>query len=124
MIEAAQCLARAWNIGSIFGVSNASRVFKSPSTFADYDALWLEIGGVRDRNGLFRLPVSPKHHNLADVPSHHRSEYRKRMLMRDDVATQIEATLGLLSRWGNRVGGDFVTERVASGRANDPEQPL
>lgn len=91
LVEASYSLANAWGISEILGVSNDYRIYKSPCTFADYDALWTEMGGVADRNGMFRLPPVLNHRNFADVPSHHRSEYRKRATLRHDVAGQIEA---------------------------------
>lgn len=100
LIEASMSLAKAWNVTELFGVSNEVRVCRPDSTFADYDALWAEIGAIPDRNGMFRFPNALKHHNLAEVPSHHRSEYRKRIALRADLAGQIAAaTISLQERF-------------------------
>ena len=82
-------LASNWRIPMIFGVCNRSRVYNGHQTHADYDAFWLELGGVLDRDGMFRLPAKLFHYQLSDIPSHHRSEYKRRIRLREELSKQM-----------------------------------
>ncbi len=82
-------LATAWGLSKYFGVCNRSRVYNGYQTHADYDAFWMELGGILDRDGMFRLPTKLFHHQLSEVPSHHRSEYGRRIKLRGILSKQI-----------------------------------
>ncbi|MRD72112.1 DUF535 domain-containing protein [Rhodocyclus tenuis] len=98
LLEALMPLARVWNVGTVFGVSNASRVYRSAATFADYDTLWSEVGGIAEAGGRFRLPLTLAHRELSEIPNHHRSEYRKRNALRSDLAEKVATTATALLR--------------------------
>lgn len=89
LADALYALASNWKITELFGVGNRSRVYQDDQTHADYDTFWLELGSTLCRNGMFRLPTMLHHHQLSEVPSRHRSEYRKRILLRDTLGKQI-----------------------------------
>ena len=82
-------LSATWNLAEHFGVSNRNRVYNGDQTHADYDAFWLELGGTLGKNGMFRLPTKLHHHQLSEVTSHHRSEYKQRMRLRESLGKQI-----------------------------------
>jgi uncharacterized protein VirK/YbjX len=82
LADALYSLAEAWRIKILYGVCNRSRVFSGVRTHADYDNFWRGMGATVARNGFYLLPLSRQHHGLDEVPSHHRSEYRKRMTLR------------------------------------------
>lgn len=92
LADATYALAKSWGLSSFLGVSNRSRVYNGSKTHADYDAFWLELGGTLDKEGMFRLPAKLIHHPLSEIPSHHRSEYKRRIELRDSVAKQIYIT--------------------------------
>jgi len=89
LADALYALASSWNLTEFFGVSNSRRVYQDDQTHADYDTFWLELGSTLCGNGMFRLPTALLHHQLSEVPSRHRSEYRKRILLRETLGKQI-----------------------------------
>jgi len=89
LVDALYALTTTWNLSDHFGVCNSSRVYNGDQTHADYDSFWLELGGSLGRNGMFRLPTKLQHHQLSEVPSHHRSEYRWRIRLREALGKQI-----------------------------------
>lgn len=99
LIDALCALARVWGVGELFAVSNANRIYRSVHTVADYDTFWKELGGLRAGDGFFLLPPSTHHHDLTDVPANHRSQYRRRMQLREELERQIGE---FPDRWGPR----------------------
>lgn len=89
LADALYALATTWGLTEHFGVCNKSRIYNGDKTHADYDAFWLELGGTLGKNGMFRLPTTLNHHQLSEVPSHHRSEYRRRIRLRETLGKQI-----------------------------------
>ncbi len=89
LADALYALAAIWNITVHSGVCNNSRVYNGDTTQADYDAFWIELGGTLGENGMFCLPAVLHHHQLTEVPSHHRSEYRRRLEIREALGMQI-----------------------------------
>ncbi|MGC2166577.1 MAG: DUF535 family protein [Gallionella sp.] len=89
-------IKREWNIANCYGVCNVSRVYNGKSTYLDYDAFWLELGGVINRDEMFRLPHKLEHRLLMNIPSHHRSEYKRRTALRLNLSTQISLNLKAL----------------------------
>lgn len=89
LADALYALASAWNLTEYFGVCNANRIYKCDQVQADYDAFWLELGSAPDNNGMFRLPATLHHHQLSEVQSRHRSEYRQRIKLRAMLDKQI-----------------------------------
>jgi uncharacterized protein VirK/YbjX len=89
LADALYALATTWNVTAHFGVCNKSRIYSGDKTQADYDAFWLELGGTLGENGMFCLPTELHHHQLTEVPSRHRSEYRMRMKLREALGMQI-----------------------------------
>lgn len=89
LADALYALAASWSLADHFGVCNKSRVYNGHQTQADYDAFWLELGGSLGRNGMFLLPAKLHHHQLYEVPSHHRSEYKQRIRLRGALGEQI-----------------------------------
>lgn len=82
MLFLACALARHFGIGRVLGIANAAHPLsrRRGGLFqADYDAFWVEQQGVAEaESGWFSLPVDPPRKHEADVPSHHRSAFRRR----------------------------------------------
>ena len=89
LADALYALAKNWNLTKHSGVCNKSRIYNGDKTHADYDAFWLELGGTPGKNGMFHLPTELRHHQLSEVSSHHRAEYRRRIKLREDMSKQI-----------------------------------
>jgi uncharacterized protein VirK/YbjX len=89
LADAMYALAAVWNLTELFGVCNRSRVYQDKHTHADYDSFWMELGSKFSTNGMFRLPNTLHHHQLSEIKSHHRSEYKQRMNLRDSLGTQV-----------------------------------
>ena len=89
LADALYALARMWNLTKHSGVCNKSRIYNGYKTHADYDAFWLELGGTLGKNGMFHLPTELRHHQISEVKSHHRSEYRRRIKLREYLGKQV-----------------------------------
>lgn len=98
MFFLAQELARALGVTKLFGVSNANQVYINKVLIPipglrrlsfNYDAFWLEVGGVSEPNGWFRLPLAMEKRNLSETKPAKRSMYKKRYAMLDDISKQV-----------------------------------
>ncbi|WNL44801.1 DUF535 family protein [Dyella sp. BiH032] len=82
MLALACAFARHFGIAQVLGIANAAHPLsrRRAGIFqADYDAFWLEQQGVAEADtGWFVLPADPPRKAEADVPSHHRSAFRRR----------------------------------------------
>ncbi|WP_199099039.1 DUF535 family protein [Dyella sp. ASV21] len=109
MLELAYAFAEAYGIKYVLAVGNeAHPLHKRRRFLADYDAFWLEQGGVALNGGWYVLPETLHHRSEADVPSKHRSSYRKRGELRAQAAQLISQALIQPARWPER-------ERVEQG---------
>jgi uncharacterized protein len=84
MLSLAYALARHWGIERILAVGNAAHPLRrTRDKFqADYDAFWLEQKGREVGDGWFLLPETLSRKSESEVPSHHRSAFRRRETMR------------------------------------------
>jgi uncharacterized protein VirK/YbjX len=95
LLDVVQTLARVWGICDIVGVSNQNQLKgNANSRYADsvrfsYDTFWLESGGAAASDGNWRVPCTPRQHNIADVPSRKRAMYRRRIVMMEGVRDSI-----------------------------------
>jgi uncharacterized protein VirK/YbjX len=81
-------------------VSNRNRIVvnwrRTERISSDYDAVWRELDAMPRSDGNFELPCHAVIRAIDTVPSHKRSEMRKRYTLLAAVEQQIEATLGRL----------------------------
>lgn len=81
-------------------VSNRNRIVvnwrRTERISSDYDAVWRELNALPRSDGNFELPCHVVSRDIDTVPSHKRSEMRKRHALLSTVEQQIEATLGRL----------------------------
>lgn len=72
----------AWKIRDVFAVTNHGMVLGGKRLFRrnkpDYDRFWESCDGIKINKHVFYLPQDSLIRDLADVPSHKRSSYRKR----------------------------------------------
>lgn len=91
LVDAIYFLAEVWGVASIAGVSNAQQVkTRTGRIFFNYDEFWGELGGrYLPLDGEFLLPLKPLHKSLDQVPSAKRSEYRRRLGLREHLRQQL-----------------------------------
>lgn len=105
MVRLVREIGRAYGCQQLILVGNQNRVMfhqvRTGQVFADYDDFWQEIGAVRRADGEYQLccddiPLP----NLQEIPSHKRSEARKRIDLTDRA---VQAALGGFSSKFERV---------------------
>lgn len=57
---------------------------------ADYDSFWLSIGGEKQENGNFMLPLVMPRKPMEEIASKKRSEYRRRYALLDSLIQQMK----------------------------------
>lgn len=84
MLSLAYAFAQHFGVERILAVSNAAHPLRrAREKFqSDYDAFWLEQKGRPLADGWFMLPESLNRKCESDVPSHHRSAFRRREALR------------------------------------------
>lgn len=104
-----QTLASGLDIQEIFGINKSRHVFLHKRALArklgrdvrtlvfDYDAMWEELGGVRQPDGWYQLPITAQRRDYADIKANKRSMYRKRYALLDDIAGRIHLACGNVS---------------------------
>jgi uncharacterized protein VirK/YbjX/nucleotide-binding universal stress UspA family protein len=104
LTDALYALASAWNIGALYGIGNSIRIFSGARTHADYDSFWRSMGALPSHDGFFELPLMLSHHQLSEVPSRRRSEYRRRMALRSHARERIVTVAQSVARqmWQQR----------------------
>ena len=84
MLALARVLARHWGLTRVLAVGNAAHPLRNARRrfVADYDAFWQEQQGRAVAGGWYELPLQPERKTEAEVPSQHRSAFRKRETLR------------------------------------------
>lgn len=96
MLALVGTLARHWGLSKLFAVGNAAHPLRNPRRrfVADYDTYWEEQRGRATADGWYELPLQPKRKTEADVPSQHRSAFRKREALRMEAECLLVDALG------------------------------
>lgn len=97
LVEAAMTFGAAFPVEQIVAVSNATHIYRSwryrkkkeGKLLADYDSFWLSIGGQKQDNGNFMLPLAMPRKPMEDIASKKRSEYRRRYALLDSLIAQV-----------------------------------
>ena len=98
MVFAVQALAQHWKCERIMavGLGNHSyreherrRLAENASMKFDYDEMWLESGGELQANGFYLIPLVAKRRIHEEIKPNHRSKYKKRYAMMDDIGNII-----------------------------------
>jgi uncharacterized protein VirK/YbjX len=97
LVHAVQDLAAAFAVERIKAVSNAAQVVRPSrrraTRRADYDAYWLERGGVAVDPACFELPLLRSPRSAADMSAKKRAAWRARHVLLDRFSAQIRARL-------------------------------
>lgn len=96
MLALARALARHWELARVLAVGNAAHPLRSVRRrfVADYDAFWREQQGRAVGAGWYDLPLRAEHKTEAEVPSQHRSAFRKREALRVEAERLLVEALG------------------------------
>ncbi len=100
VMTALYALMGALGVGQVQAVGNTSHVYQAKwrrrdRIAADYDGFWTELGGHPGAGGGWRLPARLARKALADVPSKHRAQLRRRQALEDLLVAQIGERLAL-----------------------------
>nr|WP_239538571.1 DUF535 family protein [Dyella mobilis] len=84
MLSLVYAFARHYDIKTLLAIANDAHPLRRSGrpVHADYDAFWTEQHGKRIDGGWFVLPAEQTHKSVAEVPSHHRSAFRRREALR------------------------------------------
>lgn len=102
LMEVVMMLASVCGMPQIQAVSEETHVFRSlryrrskqDKFFASYSDFWESLGGVKNTQGLFELPLQITRKPLEEVVSKKRSEYRRRYQLLDNLAQQFDTAVG------------------------------
>jgi len=96
LLSMIRALAEAFGVERVLGIGNARHVFAgiANKVKADYDAFWLEAGGVPGEDGFFELPPREPVRNAMDVESKRRSEFRRREALRHEACELLLSAFG------------------------------
>ncbi|MCK7356692.1 VirK/YbjX family protein [Enterobacter roggenkampii] len=98
LVEAAMTLGTAFPVEQIVAVSNDTHIYRSwryrkkkeGKLLADYDSFWLSIGGEKQDNGNFMLPLVMPRKPMEEIASKKRAEYRRRYALLDSLIQQVK----------------------------------
>ena len=111
LLQALGSIANVIGADGIVGVSRCRHVYqhwrKKRECAFNYDAYWLEKGGVRRRDGDFVLPISVASTDPARVSSNKRAEAKRRhalqLRMREDISAAIASPIQVRARVADMV---------------------
>lgn len=94
--------AERLHVEQILAVSNEVHIFrgeryqdKNKKILSDYDTFWEAVGGERDNQGYYHIPVAIARKDIAEIASKKRAEYRRRYELMDTIQAQMS---GLFSQ--------------------------
>lgn len=94
LLSMVRVVARRAGIPTIGGPGNRDHVFgRTDRVKACYDTFWLEAGASRIDGGLFETSAAEPVRNIAHVESKHRSAFRAREAVREDLGEQVAYAL-------------------------------
>ena len=96
VMEAVCRFAERLHVDQILAVSNDVHIFrgeryqdKNKKILSDYDTFWEAVGGERDNEGYFHIPVAIARKDIAEIASKKRAEYRRRYELMDAIQSQM-----------------------------------
>lgn len=103
LLLVAQALAKALNLGGLFGVSNKGHVFAGDYSLrrrikADYDSFWLECSGENVRPTLFALPLVKAQRDPSEYKPNKRAQVRRRQQLELDIEKLVREAIEPLLR--------------------------
>ena len=96
VMEAVCRFAERLHVDQILAVSNDVHIFrgeryqdKNKKILSDYDTFWEAVGGARDNEGYYHIPVAIARKDIAEIASKKRAEYRRRYELMDAIQSQM-----------------------------------
>lgn len=99
LLEVCRILCRHWGVSRLLGVRDNQRHHRHPYfgdkkvSGQDYDAIWLDRGGVLEDDNFYRLPIASERRADEDIKPNKRSLYRRRYQFLDMLETRIPEQL-------------------------------
>lgn len=96
LLSMIRALAEAFGIERVSGIGNEAHVFAGipDKVKADYDAFWMESGGVLNEDGFYELPPREPVRCATQVESKRRAEFRRREALRNEACELVAAAFG------------------------------
>ncbi len=96
VMEAVCRFAERLHVDQILAVSNDVHIFrgeryqdKNKKILSDYDTFWEAVGGERDNESYYHIPVAIARKDIAEIASKKRAEYRRRYELMDAIQSQM-----------------------------------
>ncbi len=94
LIATIQSLCEVWNIENLIGIDSKNQVKRRINTERqgfkfDYIAFWTELGASKNFSGYWNLSNETPIRNLSDIPSHKRSQYKKRNALLEQMSLNL-----------------------------------
>jgi uncharacterized protein VirK/YbjX len=91
LIATIQSLCEVWNIENLIGIDPKNQVKRRINTERqgfkfDYTGFWNELGASKNFSGYWNLSNETPIRNLSDIPSHKRSQYKKRNALLEKIS--------------------------------------
>ncbi|WP_019464455.1 VirK/YbjX family protein [Dyella japonica] len=113
MLVLAYAFAGQCGLRRILAVGNAAHPLLGRSRmFSDYDAYWLEQGGVLVEDGWFLLPASLHHRTEVEVESKRRALFRRRAELRWEAVKLLNDVLRPVSWWRDAMEASVAMEAL------------
>ena len=111
VLSAAYALADGYGVEQICGVSDSHHI-KSHHLKSSYNSFWEEVTSEVDTQGWYQLPRFEAERNIELVESKHRSAFRKREALRQQMITDIKYQLQRMAQ--QPAVGEMSTELQVS----------
>lgn len=97
----AQTLTQFFELTQIVAVSNETHVYTNwqyrrkryPLLYACYDDFWTSLGGIKNQDRLFILPIKEHHKNMGEISSKKRAQYHNRYRLQDALHRSVLSQL-------------------------------
>jgi uncharacterized protein len=115
MLSLVYAFARHYGIEQLLAISNEAHPLRRSGRplLSDYDAFWTEQQGKPADDGWYVLPSMQAHKSEADVPSNHRSAFRRREALRLQAE---QLLINALEQPVPRLPEFLAQERLEAGR--------
>ncbi|HEY4294649.1 VirK/YbjX family protein [Luteibacter sp.] len=96
LLSMIRALAEAFAVEHVVGIGNAAHVFAGipDRVKAEYDAFWMEAGGVPGTDGFYELPPREPARCASTIESKRRAEFRRREALRGEACERVVAAFG------------------------------
>jgi uncharacterized protein VirK/YbjX len=113
MLVLAYAFAGQCGLRRILAVGNVAHPLQGRTRlFSDYDAYWLEQGGVAIEDGWFLLPATLHHRTEAELESKRRALFRRRAELRWEAVKLLNDVLRPVSWWRDAMEASAAMESL------------